>query len=245
MVAERPLARDHDADGVFQGVKRQPQMSFGRILAGSLLSLLAVAQCSSARSDDSESMRQRSADLASTFNELNFTGSVRIEDSGDECIYEIPALTIRFRKTEGSLTKTIQIDQFRVVVVASEEAKKAKGIRGYLLEQRYPLVPPRIMSKDDVRTEAFKFAIPKKLLRDADYLGFDVNGLSTLEDDGRYAFIEPVQRARILGGRRVAWPISARGNIASITTSGDGERGTIVYRKPRDPNDNCSSVKIR
>ena len=216
-----------------------------RILFASLLSLLAAGNYSDARSEDTESARERSADLASTFNELNFTGVVRIEDRGDECIYEIPALTIRFRKTEGSLTKTIQIDQFRVVVVASDETMKAKGIKGYLLERKYPLVPPRILSKDDVRTEAFKFAIPKRLLRDAEYLGFDVGGLSTLKDDGRYAFIEPVQRAKILEGRRVAWPISARGNIASITTSADGERGTIVHRKPRDPNDDCSSVKIR
>jgi hypothetical protein len=220
-------------------------MNFGKILAGSLLSLLAVAHCSGARSNDTESARERSADLASTFQDLGFTGSVRIEESGDECIYEISALTIRFLRIDGRLTKTIQLDQFRVVVVASEEATRAKGIKGYLLEQQYPLVPPRVLSKDDVRTEAFKFAIPKKLLRDAEYLGFDVGGLSTLEDDGRYAFIEPVQRAKILGGRRVAWPIRARGNVASITTSADGERGTIVHRKPRDPNDDCSSVKIR
>jgi hypothetical protein len=244
MVAERSPARDHDTDGVFQGVIRKPQMSFGKILAASLLSLLAIAHCSSVRSDNAELAGERSADLASNFQDLDFTGSVRIEDSGDECIYEIPALTIRFRNSEGSLTKTIQLDQFRVVVVASEEAQKAKGIKGYLLERRYPLVP-RILFKDDARTEAFKFAIPKKLLRDAGYLGFDVVGLPVLEDDGRYAIIEPVQRAKILAGRRASWPISARGNMASITTSADGERGTIVHRKPRDPNDDCSSVKIR
>jgi hypothetical protein len=217
-------------------------MSFAKIFAASLL---VAAHCAGARSDDSESARERSADLTSTFQDLGFTGSVRIEESGDECIYEIPALTIRFLRSDGSLTKTIQLDQFRVVVVASEEAKKAKEIRGYLLERQYPIVPPRVLSKDDVRTEAFKFAIPKKLLRDAEYLGFNVGGLSTLEDDGRYAFIEPVARAKILEGRRVAWPISARGNIASIRSSADGERGTIVHRKPRDPNDDCSSVKIR
>jgi hypothetical protein len=220
-------------------------MKFRRILSASLLGLLAAGNYSDARSEDAELTRERSADLASTFNELNFAGSVRIEDSGDECIYEIAALTIRFRKTEGSLTKIVQLDEFRVVVVASDETMKAKGIKGYLLERRYPLVPPRTLFKDDVRTEAFKFAIPKKLLRDAEYLGFDVGGLPTMEDDGRYAFIEPVQRAKILGEHRAAWPITARGNIASITRSADGERGTIVHRKPRDPNDDCSSVKIR
>ena len=220
-------------------------MKFREILLASSLSLLAAGNYSDARSEDTEPALERSADLASTFLDLGFTGSVRIEESGDECIHEIPALTIRFLRTEGSLTKTIQLDQFRIVVVASEEAKKSKGTKGYLLERQYPLVPPRVLSRDDVRTEAFKFAVPKELLRDAEYLGFDVGGLPTLEDDGRYAFIEPVARAKILGGRRVAWPISARGNIASIQRSADGERGTIVHRKPRDPNDDCSSVKIR
>jgi hypothetical protein len=245
MVAKRPAAGDHDADGVFQGVSRDPGMKFRRILSASLLGLLAAGNYSDARSEDAELTRERSADLKSTYQELGFTGSIRIEESGDECVYEIPALTITFRKTNGSLTKTIQLDEFRVVVVASDETMKAKGIKGYLLERRYPLSPPRILFKDDVRTEAFKFAIPKKLLRDAEYLGFNLAGLPTLEDDGRYAFIEPVQRAKILGGRGAAWPITARGNIASIRTSADGERGTIVYRKPSDPDDDCSSVKIR
>jgi hypothetical protein len=221
-------------------------MGLRRFLCASLLSLLAVTPCSVARSDDTKSTQERSADLTSSFLDLGFIGSIQIKESGDECIYEIPSLTIRFLKIAGRLTKTIYLDQFRIVVVASDEARKTKGIKGYLLERRDPLLPPLTLFESEERSLAIKFSLPKRLLRDAEYLGLAVVGRPILQDDGRFALLDSAARASVLeGGRRATWPISARANILSQTTSPDGEHGRRVYRTPHDPHDDCSSAKIR
>lgn len=82
-------------------------------------------------------------------------------------------------------------------------------------------------------------------MREAQYLGLSIVG-RLFRLDGKYDYVDPAERARLqLEGRRVLWPIPARSNGVFITTDPNGERGTIIYRTPRDPNDDCSSAKIR
>jgi hypothetical protein len=207
--------------------------------------LLTVLSPSCAKTGDAEAYRERSLDLASSYQELSFAGSVEIEESDDECLYQISALTIRFLKSYRPFPTSVHLDQFRTVVVAPGAANRAKKDSGYLLERYYPLSASLSSSASEFHTPVIKFTISKRLLRDAEYLSFNVSGQLIRGNDGRYDSLDPLERAKLLEGSHVAWPIPARSNIVSTITDPNGEHGRTIYRRPRDPNDDCSSAKIR
>jgi hypothetical protein len=178
------------------------------------------------------------ADLTSDFLDLHFAGSIEIIEAESECHYTIPALAVRFRQVDGRLTKSINLEQFRIIVVG-----KKNGTRYELLERRDPLIALLNGPGSEVHTPVIEFSISKSILRDAEYIGLGVIGLFVLEDDGRYDLLGPVEKARVLSGGRALWPISAPSNVAG--TEGDGDHSQRIYSVPRNPNDLCSSAKIR
>lgn len=213
------------------------------LLSASLSFLLTVA--SGAQSRDTETQPERSLDLTGSYQELGFTGSVHIEESGSECLYEIPALTIGFIDTYRPFPTAVQLDQFRIVAFARGAASKPKALSSPLLERNYPLPASLSSSAREFQAPAIKFAVPKRVMRDAEYLAFAFVG-RLIRLDGKYDYVDPAERAKLqLEGRRVAWPLPARLNIISMTTDPNGERGKVTYRTARDPNDDCSSAKIR
>jgi hypothetical protein len=213
------------------------------LLSASLSFLLTVA--SGAQSGDTETQPERSLDLTGSYQELRFTGSIHIEESGDECLYEIPALTIGFIDTYRPFPTAVQLDQFRIVVFAPGAASKPKALSSPLLERNYPLAVSLSSSAREFHALAMKFTVPKRLMRDAEYLALGFLG-RLIRLDGKYHYVDPSERARLqLEGRRVAWPLPARLNVISMTTDPNGERGKVTYRTPLDPNDDCSSAKIR
>jgi hypothetical protein len=170
---------------------------------------------------------------------LSFGGIIETAESGADCIYKIPTLTIRFAKQEGLATTAINLDKFRVVIFASAGDKRT------LLERRYPLLAALTSAQNEVHVQDIEFTVPKQILRQAEYVALAVVGQPVFDIDGRLAAVlSPEDKARLLNSRAL-WPISAKPNIAYQTVSPDGEHGRIIYRTPRDPNDDCSSVKIR
>ena len=240
MVAVGAPARHHDSNRVFQGMIRKIRAG---VLVASLSSLLAATL--GAQSADTETRPERSLDLTGSYQELRFAGSINIEESGSECLYEIPALTIDFSDTYRPFPTAVQLDQFRIVVFAPEAARKPKALSSTLLERTYPLPASLSSSAREFHAPTIKFTVPKRLMRDAEYLALALLG-RLIRLDGKYDYVDPSERARLqLEGRRVLWPLPARSNILSMTTDPNGEHGTITYRTPRDPNDDCSSAKIR
>jgi hypothetical protein len=217
------------------GRARRPRLSHSLLLA----LLLCLSNPASARTADTGGDERR-VDITSDFLELGFAGTVEITETTSECLYRIPTLSIRFLKLEGRLTKAIYLSQFQVVAV---------GVRGGdqygLLERRYPLVASLNGPGSEVNVRDITFAVSKSILQDAEYIGFGVAGQMVLKDDGRFDALGPAGKAHALGPWHVLWPISAPSNIIRKTTDAYGEHGVRVYRAPRDPNDLCSSAKIR
>ncbi len=203
-----------------------------------LLAMLAWLPIQAARADDATPAAERSVDLASRFLNLSFEGIITTSDSGDNCTYKIPSLAIRFAMQEGLATTAIELDAFRVAAFSAEPSKQK------LLEQRHPLTASLSSSESETHFQNIEFTIPKVILRQAEYIALAVAGRPVFSFDGSLTRISPEDKARLLQSHAL-WPISARPNIASQTSSPDGERGQTIYRTPADPNDDCSSVKIR
>jgi hypothetical protein len=209
---------------------------FSRLPVAVLFYCVGIVCSIGARSSETASALERSVDLTTEFLQLSFSGVLTSGESGGDCVYRIPTLKIRFAKGDY-LAKAIQLDQFRIIVVAPEGQNRA------LLERRYPLLASLSVSQNEVQAPTINFAIPKTLMRQAEYLGIAVAGRPVFHDED-LAKLPPSDRANLERGRAL-WPIAAKANVASQTRSGDGERFTTVYRVPRDPNDDCSSVKVR
>jgi len=210
-----------------------------------LLIVLAAAPSSSSRSDDTKVTPERSVGLTGTYLELAFTGLLEIEDRGEDCVYKIPKLTILFRQIEKRITTIINLDNFRVVVVAPHQAEKPKSATSYMLEQRYPIQPPLKLLVNDTGSQSIEFSVPKRLMHQAEYLAFGLTGQATMKGFVQIDKDDPSKTVKVENVSRVIWPIPINDNIISHTTDSNGEHGTIVYRQPRDPNDDCSSAKIR
>jgi hypothetical protein len=201
-----------------------------------ILILLCLPYIAPLKAGDHE---ERVADLTSDFLELQFAGAIEIAETESECHYTIPALAVGFRKIDRRNTKSIDLKQFRIVVVGIRN-----GTRYQLLERRDPLIASLDGPGSEVHAPVIKFSIAKSTLRDAEYIGLGVVGLFVKEDDGRYDLLGlgPMEKARILSGHAL-WPITVPSNI--VGRLGEGDHSTRIYRAPRNSSDVCSSAKIR
>lgn len=204
----------------------------------SMLSVMFAALLPRYARAEAAPVPERSVDITSSFLNLSFEGIVNTADAGEYCVYRIPALTIRFTRREGLAATAINLDAFRVAVFAAEKPNPK------LLEFRYPLVAALTSSENETRAQNIEFTIPKAILRQAEYVALAVAGQPVLTLDGPLAKLPPEDKARVLQGHAL-WPISAIPNIASENVSPDGEYGRRIYRRPANPDDDCSSVKIR
>jgi hypothetical protein len=201
-----------------------------------LLGLIGMSLAVGARSEELEVVPERSVDITGTFLNLDFTGVIETAERGDDCVYKIPSLTIHFARRAGLATMAINLDQFRIVVAAPNKKR--------LLLQRYPLPAALTSSNSEVRVPAIEFTVPKQMMHEAEYVAVAVGGQPVFDFDSLPLPLGPEDKDRLLHSHAL-WPIGAHANIASQTVDQNGERGQTVYRTPRDPNDDCSSVKIR
>jgi hypothetical protein len=189
-----------------------------------LFSALATAASTGALGVDQDP--ERSADLTSAYLDLSFVGSTEIRETPDECLYRIPSLAIRLNKLEGRLTSAIYLDEFHVTVAATD--------RSALPEIRHQLIARLTSFGAEVTASEIVFAIPKGTLAKAEYIAFSVRGRVAIEDDGRFAALDPASRTGDFNpeARRAIWPITARSNVVEFATIPNSEQDHEVRRSP-------------
>jgi membrane associated rhomboid family serine protease len=180
----------------------------------------------------------RTADLTSESIDLGFAGTIYIDETASECRYRIPVLTIRPLTREGRLTQSIQLDQLRVY---ANRTTNNSGQLKQLFARTYPLRASLTFPGAEVRIKNVEFAVPKSVRGES--IGLSVVGEFFHRDDGRYAFLGPVERARLSRGR-ASWHITAQSNVMTMVRIPHTEHTYVVRRSPADPNDYCSSARI-
>jgi membrane associated rhomboid family serine protease len=180
----------------------------------------------------------RTADLTSESIDLGFAGTIYIDETASECRYRIPVLTIRPLTREGRLTQSIQLDQLRVY---ANRTTNNSGELKQVFARTYPLRASLTFPGAEVRIKNVEFAVPKSVRGES--IGLSVVGEFFHRDDGRYAFLGPVERARLSRGR-ASWTITAPSNVMTRVRIPHSEHTYVIRRSPADPNDYCSSARI-
>ena len=170
---------------------------------------------------------ERIARFDKAFLDLSYEGSIFIEDLGDECRYRLPRLKITRNKWPGAVTRDVE-----------QEPVAAGG--GPLLELSYPILASFLFVHSEQQVGPVEFSISKQLLRRTEYIKLSTVGTLTIHGLSAYG--------AALGSRtkRGAWPMTVSDNsIISHPLGTDPDLARISYLKPSDPNDMCSSRKIR
>jgi hypothetical protein len=185
---------------------------------------------------DGSTSAERVARFDGTFLDLSYDGSVFIEDLGDTCRYKLPNLKI-MRIKYGSLpiTREVQLDELIISVFGEPPASRS------LLKLSYPISASFPAVNSPVQLAPFEFTIPKRILGQAAYIVLGTVGTLTIKG------FSPLGPRPVDGEtRRAAWPMTVPSNrIISQPFGTDPDLARISYIMPSDPNDMCSSRKIR
>jgi len=200
--------------------------------AGYFVSSLVICLVVSNSSNGAE----RLARFDGTFLDLRYDGSIFIEDLGDTCRYKLLDLKIMQVKY-GSLpiTREVQLDELSVSVFGEPPASRS------LLQLSHPISASFPAINSQVQLAPFEFTIPKQILRQAAYIVLGTVGTLTIKG------LSPLGPRPVDGEtRRAAWPMTVPGNrIISQPIGMDADLARTSYIMPADPNDMCSSRKIR
>ena len=211
----------------------KPRTAF---LAGCSLVLYLFVSSSSSVVSEEAIKAERVARFDKPFLDLSYEGSIFIEDLGDACRYQLPSLKITRNSWPGPVTRDVKLDELSISVFGKEPV--AAG--GTLLELSYPISASFPVVHSEQQLGPIEFAIPKQLLRRAEYIKLSTVGTLTihaLSADGAAADSQT---------KRGAWPMTVSDNrVISHPLGTAPDLARISYLKPSDPDDMCSSRKIR
>jgi hypothetical protein len=199
--------------------------------AGYCFSLLALCFVRGSASDSSVTP-ERMAKFDGSFQDLTYDGIVFIDDAGDACRYRLPRMKIMRNDWHSSVTREVTLDELQVAVAGGEPPDNDELLR---LSQSISASFPQVHSTQELAP--LEFTIPKHILKRAGYIAFATVGTLTI----RYPGAPGEGRTS-----RASWPMDVPGNrIINHPVASDPGVVQIGSVKPLDPNDVCSSRKIR
>jgi hypothetical protein len=217
------------------GVLMSPKHSWLRI-AGYCFSLLALCFVRGSASD-SPATPERIARFDGSFQDLTYDGVVFIDDAGDACRYRLPHVKVVRNDWHSPVTREVTLDELQVVVAGGEPSDNDELLR---LSHSISASFPQVHSTQELAP--LEFTIPKHILKRAAYIAFGTVGSLTI----RYPGGPGVSPDGVSRTSRASWPMDVPGNrIVNHPVASDPGVVQISSVKPLDPNDVCSSRKIR
>ncbi|MCG2640841.1 MULTISPECIES: hypothetical protein [Bradyrhizobium] len=203
-------------------------------LAGCSLAAHLFVSGSSSAVPEEAIQAERVARFDKPFLDLSYEGSIFIEDMGDACRYTLPNLKVIRNSWPARVTRDVKLDELSISVFGEEPASVT------LLELSYPISASFPVVHSEQQLGPFEFTIAKQILRRADYIALSTVGTLTIRNPNAYG---AAADSRTRSG---AWPMTVSDNrIISHPFGPDPDLARISYLKPSDPNDMCSSRKIR
>jgi len=222
------------------GILMSPQHSWLR-RAGVCLGLLALfgllALCFVRGSaSDGSTTPARMAKFDGSFQDLAYDGAVFIDDTGDACRYRLPHVKIVRNEWPAPVTRESTLDEMTVVVAGDEAPNDGELLR---LSRPISAAFPQVHSSQELAP--LEFIIPKHILKRAAYIAFGTVGTLTIKYPGAGAGSDMNSRTS-----RASWPMDVPSNrIINRPVASNPDIVQISWVKPLDPDDVCSSRKIR
>jgi hypothetical protein len=170
------------------------------------------------------------------FLDLSYDGSIFIEDVGDACRYKLPNLKITRNSWPAPVTRDVTLSELIVSVVEGEPPNTI-----VLLKRSFPISISFPVVGAQQQLAPIEFTISKQLLMRTTYIKLGTEGILTIQGLKKLGTIGPDSQTT-----RAAWPLTVSSNQIISEPRGPGsDIVQISYAKPSDPNDMCSSRKIR
>lgn len=186
---------------------------------------------------DSAATPERMAKFDGSFQDLAYDGAVFIDDVGDACRYRLPHVKIVRNDWHPPVTRETTLDELQVVVAGSEPSNNDELLR---LSHSISAAFPQVHSTQELAP--LEFTIPKHILKRAAYIAFATVGTLTIKYPGASGAGSDMNSRT----SRAVWPMVVPANrIINHPVASSPDVVQISWVKPLDPNDECSSRKIR